>query len=40
MEHEGVPHLMELELIEPYLFLDADAAALERFARAIAGRLP
>lgn len=36
---DGVPMLMELELIEPSLFLLFDAAASERFAQAIERRL-
>ena len=31
--------LMELEMIEPYLFLDVDPLAPERFAQAILARL-
>ena len=36
---DGAPALMELELIEPYLFLDADAAAAERVAEGIMAHL-
>jgi glutathione synthase/RimK-type ligase-like ATP-grasp enzyme len=36
---QGDPHLMELELIEPSLYLRADPSAADRFARAIARRL-
>lgn len=35
---DGAPAVMELELIEPYLFLGAESA--RRFAQAIAARLP
>lgn len=35
--HAGAWTLMELEMLEPSLFLDADAEAPSRFARAIAG---
>ena len=35
--HEGSWTLMELEMLEPSLFLDADAGAPARFARAVAG---
>jgi glutathione synthase/RimK-type ligase-like ATP-grasp enzyme len=34
--HDGAWTLMELEMLEPSLFLDADAEAPARFARAIA----
>ncbi|HUS68873.1 MAG TPA: hypothetical protein VMZ28_30260 [Kofleriaceae bacterium] len=36
---DGRPALMELELIEPYLFLDADPGAVERLADGILARL-
>jgi hypothetical protein len=36
---DGAPHLMELELIEPLLYLGAHHDAPQRFAQAIAGRL-
>ena len=36
---DGSPHLMELELIEPLLYLAAQPGAAERFAAAIAARL-
>jgi hypothetical protein len=36
---DGAPALMELELIEPYLFLDADPAALGHLADGIVARL-
>ena len=36
--HAGAPALMELEMLEPSLFLEGDAAAPARFARAIAER--
>ena len=36
---DGDPRIMELELIEPSLFLDHSATALERFVAAIAHRL-
>jgi glutathione synthase/RimK-type ligase-like ATP-grasp enzyme len=36
---DGEPRIMELELIEPSLFFDHSARALERFARAIARQL-
>jgi len=35
---DGAPHLMELELVEPSLFLQQSPAALERLASAIATR--
>ena len=40
VEHEGVPTVMELELIEPDLFLRADDRALERFVDCVEGQLP
>jgi glutathione synthase/RimK-type ligase-like ATP-grasp enzyme len=40
IELEGQLVLMELELIEPFLFLDSDPQASERFARAILTVLP
>ncbi|GAB3084632.1 ATP-grasp domain-containing protein [Pedococcus soli] len=40
VEHEGVPTVMELELIEPDLFLRADERALERFVDCVEGQLP
>ena len=40
VEHEGVPTVMELELIEPDLFLRVDAHAVERFVDAIEAQLP
>jgi hypothetical protein len=39
VRHEGAPCLVELELIEPILFLANDPGAPRRFAEAIAGRL-
>jgi hypothetical protein len=39
VRHEGSPCLVELELIEPILFLGFDPGAPRRFAEAIAGRL-
>jgi glutathione synthase/RimK-type ligase-like ATP-grasp enzyme len=36
---DGAPALMELELIEPYLFLDADPAAVERLVDGVCTRL-
>ncbi|MCW5875526.1 MAG: hypothetical protein KIS85_01470 [Anaerolineales bacterium] len=39
IERDGQLLLMELELIEPYLFLELDPAAPARFAEAIAARL-
>ncbi len=36
---DGSPHLMELELIEPLLYLAAQPGAAERFAAAIGARL-
>lgn len=36
---DGRPALMELELIEPYLFLDADPGAVERLADGVLARL-
>lgn len=36
---EGTPVLMELELVEPYLFLERAAGSAEMFARAIASQL-
>ena len=38
-DEEGALRLMELELIEPFLFLAGAEGACERFARAIASRL-
>lgn len=38
VEWDGAPHVMELELIEPSLFLALDNGAADRFARAIAAR--
>jgi len=38
-DEEGRPRLMELELIEPSLFLLQNPAALARMAGAISGRL-
>ena len=40
VEHEGVPTVMELELIEPDLFLRVDEGALERFVDCIEAQLP
>ena len=40
VEHEGVPTVMELELIEPDLFLRLDEHALERFVDVIEAQLP
>ncbi|WP_260610337.1 RimK family alpha-L-glutamate ligase [Streptomyces sp. WAC06614] len=37
LDGAGEPVLMELELIEPYLFLDRSPGAVERFAGAVAG---
>lgn len=37
--HEGSFLLMELEMIEPQLFLESDPGAPSRFARAIQNRL-
>lgn len=37
--HEGTFYLMELEMIEPHLFLESNSAAPLRFARAIQKRL-
>lgn len=39
VDWQGTPHLMELELIEPSLFLGYELAAPDRFARAVAARL-
>jgi glutathione synthase/RimK-type ligase-like ATP-grasp enzyme len=36
---DGTPAIMELELIEPSLYVSFDGAAADRFARAIAGEL-
>jgi hypothetical protein len=36
---DGVPHLMELELIEPDLYLDHDAGVAPRLAAAVGRRL-
>jgi len=38
-DHRGEPVLMELELVEPSLFLQQNPAALQRFAAAIRSRL-
>jgi glutathione synthase/RimK-type ligase-like ATP-grasp enzyme len=40
IERDGQFVLMELELIEPFLFLNSDPQAVERFARAILAVLP
>jgi hypothetical protein len=40
IERDGQLVLMELELIEPFLFLNSDPHAIERFARAILTVLP
>lgn len=40
VEHEGVPTVMELELIEPDLFLRLGEHALERFVDVIEAQLP
>jgi hypothetical protein len=40
IERDGQLVLMELELIEPFLFLESDPHAIERFARAILAVLP
>lgn len=40
IERDGQLVLMELELIEPFLFLQSDPQAVERFARAILTLLP
>ena len=40
IELDGRLILMELELIEPFLFLKSDPQAVERFARAILTVLP
>ncbi len=40
VEHDGAPAVMELELIEPDLFLRVDDQALTRFVDCIEGRLP
>jgi hypothetical protein len=40
IEQDGRLVLMELELIEPFLFLNSDPHAVERFARAILAVLP
>jgi hypothetical protein len=37
---DGEPRLLELELVEPSLFMDGTPGAAERFAAAIANRLP
>lgn len=37
--HDGAWTLMELEMLEPSLFLEADPGAPERFARAVAARV-
>ena len=39
-DHEGMPRLMELEAIEPNLFLEAAPGSAERVAAAILDRLP
>ena len=39
VEHDGVPTVMELELIEPDLFLRADDRALERFVECVERQL-
>jgi glutathione synthase/RimK-type ligase-like ATP-grasp enzyme len=38
-DRDGAPHLLELELAEPSLFLHVDVTAADRFAAAIATRL-
>jgi hypothetical protein len=40
IERDGQLVLMELELIEPFLFLESDPHAVERFARAMLALLP
>jgi hypothetical protein len=40
IEQDGRLVLMELELIEPFLFLESDPSAVERFAHAILAMLP
>jgi glutathione synthase/RimK-type ligase-like ATP-grasp enzyme len=39
LDHEGRPTLMELELIEPDLFLRVDGGALDRFCDAVEAEL-
>jgi len=38
-DDEDVPHLLELELVEPALFFENDDRATERFVRAITAHL-
>jgi hypothetical protein len=40
IERDGQLVLMELELIEPFLFLESDPSAIERFGDAILAVLP
>jgi hypothetical protein len=40
IERDGQLVLMELELVEPFLFLESDPNGIERFARAILTVLP
>jgi glutathione synthase/RimK-type ligase-like ATP-grasp enzyme len=39
VEHQGVPTVMELELVEPDLFLRVDGAALDRYVDLVEARL-
>ena len=39
MEHEGVPTVMELELVEPDLFLRMDRGALGRYVDLVEAQL-